>query len=245
MPTETPKSEKYPTLRISKEFSFPTTKQKILGSVLVIFGLTFIIIFGGNLNDNVKPLRLNTSQEVNALPGNQTSLIMTMLFNDDYFLTAAVLGHSLNLVNTTIPKSVGYFAKNIKQKTKCKLRKLGFKLVPIEPIEPPGKGNNARYDWTFTKFRIWTLTEYKQVLYLDSDILAVKNFDELFSKDIEFGAALDIWFDTPSTTLNAGVLLVKPSIETFNDMLKHAKEDLLDGQYDINMMDQVALFSHS
>lgn len=117
-------------------------------------------------------------------------------------------------------------------------------MIPVKPIDPPGNGSLARYEYTFTKIRLWNMTEYSTVVYLDSDTLALKNFDELFNMGIEFGAALDFAVSGPKNTLNAGVLVIKPNTTTFMDLTEHIKKDFDAGEYDLEKMDQAFLANY-
>ena len=60
-----------------------------------------------------------------------------------------------------------------------------------------------------TKLEIWRLTEYRRVVYLDADTIVTQNIDELF----RCGAFCAVFraFDL----FNAGVLVLKPSLETY------------------------------
>lgn len=74
---------------------------------------------------------------------------------------------------------------------------------------------------TLTKIHCWSLTEYSKCVFLDSDTLFMKNADELFEKE-ELSAVCDIgWPDC----FNSGVFVFKPSIETFNNLVKLASEE--------------------
>lgn len=60
----------------------------------------------------------------------------------------------------------------------------------------------------FNKFRIWQLTEYEKIVYLDLDVLVVENIDELFERP-DLSAAPDI---LTGDKFNSGVLVIKPSM---------------------------------
>ena len=68
----------------------------------------------------------------------------------------------------------------------------------------------------------WSLTQYKKVLFLDSDMLVRKNLDHLFEKDCDF-----LYSDGPASPLNAGMFLAKPCDLTF----KALRNMLLEGDF--------------
>ena len=63
------------------------------------------------------------------------------------------------------------------------------------------------------KIQYWSLTNYKKVIGLDNDMIAVKEFD--FWAHSELGAC---FVNGPKTDINSGILLLEPSDETFNKM---------------------------
>ena len=79
-----------------------------------------------------------------------------------------------------------------------------------------GKPNLSTGSWEesqYTKLHLWTLTQYRKVFYVDADCLVVsKDIEGIFELDSQFAAAPDVF---PPDCFNAGVLLVKPSLEKF------------------------------
>jgi glycogenin glucosyltransferase len=65
-----------------------------------------------------------------------------------------------------------------------------------------------------TKLRLWELTQFDQVVYIDADCMVLDCLDELFERcaDLDFAAAPDVF---PPDRFNAGVLYLRPSKETF------------------------------
>ncbi|XP_068686873.1 glycogenin-1-like [Montipora foliosa] len=74
---------------------------------------------------------------------------------------------------------------------------------------------------TFTKLNIWTLTSYNKIVYLDSDTLVLRNIDDLFEREELSAASEDLWPDV----FNSGVLVVRPSRETFRSLIKRAQSE--------------------
>ncbi|MCO5073287.1 MAG: glycosyl transferase [Rhizobiaceae bacterium] len=71
----------------------------------------------------------------------------------------------------------------------------------------------------FAKLRLWQLTQYERVVFLDADTLVVKNIDRLFGYP-EFCAAPNVYESLADfRRLNSGVFVAQPSEETFSAML--------------------------
>ena len=72
----------------------------------------------------------------------------------------------------------------------------------------------------FAKLRLWQMTEYEAITFLDADTLVLQNIDRLFNYP-EFSAAPNVYQSLIDFhRLNSGVFTAKPSEETFKDMLK-------------------------
>jgi alpha-N-acetylglucosamine transferase len=71
----------------------------------------------------------------------------------------------------------------------------------------------------FCKLRLWQLTEYETVVFIDADALVVRNIDRLFDYP-EFSAAPNVYETLADFhRLNSGVFVAKPSLVTFAAML--------------------------
>ena len=62
--------------------------------------------------------------------------------------------------------------------------------------------------YAFTKIAVWSLSQFRKIVYLDADVVALRAPDELFELDVPFAAAPDVgWPDA----FNSGVMLVAPN----------------------------------
>lgn len=77
---------------------------------------------------------------------------------------------------------------------------------------------------SLTKLHLFRLTQYDTVIFLDADTLVCRPLTPLFdtvNPERPFAAAPDSgWPDA----FNSGVMVVKPSLETFNDLVKMMNE---------------------
>jgi glycogenin glucosyltransferase len=73
---------------------------------------------------------------------------------------------------------------------------------------------------TFTKINCWLLEKYSKCVFLDADVVVLRNIDDLFERE-EFSAAPDAgWPDC----FNSGVFVYKPSAETFRKLTEFASQ---------------------
>ena len=75
----------------------------------------------------------------------------------------------------------------------------------------------------YTKLYLWSLVEYELVFYIDADAL-IQSFDVLHAFDLmlkapkaKLAAAPDVF---PPDNFNAGVLVLRPSMLIFREMLQ-------------------------
>lgn len=87
-------------------------------------------------------------------------------------------------------------------------------IIPVERIRNPVPANlylMGRPDlaFAFTKIALWRQVQFRKVVYLDADVVALRALDELFDLDVPFAAAPDIgWPDA----FNTGVMVLTPNM---------------------------------
>jgi hypothetical protein len=65
---------------------------------------------------------------------------------------------------------------------------------------------------TFTKIELWRQTQFKRIVYLDADMVALRAPNELLSLDTDFAAVPDIgWPDC----FNSGMMVLNPNMSDF------------------------------
>ena len=81
-----------------------------------------------------------------------------------------------------------------------------------------GKAMPSWFGSAYTKLHIWTLVEYTKVFYIDADCMVMDSLDHIFKayEDSDFAASPDVF---PPDHFNAGVLLIKPSLSVFKELL--------------------------
>lgn len=148
---------------------------------------------------------------------------VSVLTTDDYLEGLLVLKYSLE---QTCPKYpfVLLVTPNLSPKTIETLTKHNINLIPIQGIEGPKAVTDPllkRWNYTYSKLAIFGLTQFDKIVYLDADMLVLRNIDDLFEKP--HMSAVKIRGKLPELStwnqLNSGLLVVEPSVQVFNDML--------------------------
>lgn len=162
---------------------------------------------------------------------------VTLVTNDDYGLGALALLRSLKAVRAQWPlvvlaaRNAGYLEA---------LEREGARIIavdqlpvseafrerhsrgPLHQAAPFTKGNKPNFHNpldNFCKLRLWQLTEYRKVVFIDADAVAVKNIDCLLEYP-EFCAAPNVYESLHDfQRMNSGVFVAKPSTAIYDWLL--------------------------
>ncbi|KAK9713282.1 hypothetical protein RND81_06G016800 [Saponaria officinalis] len=98
------------------------------------------------------------------------------------------------------------------------LEAAGWKIRTIQRIRNPKAEKDAYNEWNYSKFRLWQLTDYDKIIFIDADLLILRNIDFLFRMP-EISAT-----GNNATLFNSGVMVIEPSNCTFNLLMNHINE---------------------
>ena len=176
---------------------------------------------------------------VASRPANSSRAYVTLLTNDAYLPGVIALLRSLGLTGTDADCAVLY-TDGVSVDRLPALEELGARLIKTELLDvsdefrethrrdklhaaaPFTKGRKPDFHTplaNFCKLRLWQLTEYQDVVFLDADLIVLKNIDVLFDYP-EFSAAPNVYETLGDFhRLNSGVFAAKPSEQTFANML--------------------------
>ena len=99
-----------------------------------------------------------------------------------------------------------------------RLKAVGWTLGTVPTVTPPTLPSFRRFRSQFSKLALFGLTEYKSVLHLDADALAVAPLERLLDSsalfpepDKRLAVARDFYGEKWSSTFNMGVFALRPS----------------------------------
>jgi len=164
---------------------------------------------------------------------------VTLVTNADYAMGATALIRSLARTETQADIVVMHTG-GVETGALAPLRDLGAQLIEAELLPtsddfnerhqrarlhsdaPFTKGNKPAFHTpldNFVKLRLWQLTHYERVVFIDADAIVIRNIDRLFSYP-EFSAAPNVYESLADFhRLNSGVFVARPREETFRAML--------------------------
>jgi len=134
--------------------------------------------------------------------------------SDSYLPGAVVLANSLRDAGTTKKLAVLVTTASLSPETLAELERLYDFILPVERIRTPNPANlylmgRPDLSFAFTKIALWRQIQFRKIVYLDADVVALRAMDELFDIDAPFAAAPDIgWPDA----FNSGVMVITPDM---------------------------------
>ncbi|NVO27859.1 glycosyl transferase [Donghicola sp. C2-DW-16] len=172
-------------------------------------------------------------------PARAKHAYVTLVTNADYALGARALVQSLVWTGTAADLVVMYTG-GVAQSDLAPILALGARLVQVDLLPtsegfntlharrnlhgaaPFTKGEKPSFHTpldNFAKLRLWQMTDYTSVVFLDADTLVLQNIDTLFDYP-QFCAAPNVYEGLADFhRMNSGVFTARPSTETYEAML--------------------------
>ncbi|POY74137.1 hypothetical protein BMF94_2949 [Rhodotorula taiwanensis] len=124
--------------------------------------------------------------------GTPSKAFATLLTKKSYLAGALVLHQSL-VENKSAYPLVVFATKELPQDARDILGRRGIHVREIEYLQPPPDKqanldeHDLRFQDTWTKLRVFEMAEYDRLVLLDSDMLCLRNMDELLEMPLDEG----------------------------------------------------------
>eukprot|EP00897_Mesotaenium_endlicherianum_P001242 jgi/Mesen1/1145/ME001236S00030 len=138
---------------------------------------------------------------------------------EKYVCGAIVLARSIRATGSAHDMVV-LVSDEIGEDARAGLRAAGWIVRRIERIRNPHAKQDAYNEWNYSKLRLWQLVDYAKVLFIDADVLVLRNMDHLFELP-EISAV-----SNDRDRFNSGMMVIEPSGCTFN-MLMDRKDGIV------------------
>lgn len=164
---------------------------------------------------------------------------VTLLGSNNYLKGTIALAKALRIQNSLYPLTV-LITDEVDQSSIDALKNLDIEYIKIDSIKVSDKIKNknaamgySNWSKTFDKLRVFGLTQFKKIVFLDSDVLVKGNIDHLFELK-NFSAVIagksypgNSDWDTP----NGGVMVLTPKKGEDKKMI-----DLIDKASDLSAL---------
>ncbi|KAL4442944.1 hypothetical protein ABPG77_008435 [Micractinium sp. CCAP 211/92] len=178
-----------------------------------------------------------------ALPAGQRFAYVTLLTKDAYLPGVQALHRSMQVVGCRYPLIVMH-TKGVSQAALDAVSREGMTLCFTEQFAAEGVDHSeykrSLYLECWNKLRMWEMTEWDRLIYLDADMILLRSTDQLFDLPPGFHAVGDCYggreFEeernscchfTPDATpeyFNAGFYVMTPSLDELGEMKQALKE---------------------
>ncbi|XP_059435589.1 putative UDP-glucuronate:xylan alpha-glucuronosyltransferase 4 [Corylus avellana] len=145
---------------------------------------------------------------------HQREAYATVLHSSEAYVCGAIaLAQSIIRTNST--KDLILLADDsIASNSLRGLRAAGWKIKRIKRILSPFAQKGSYNEWNYSKLRVWQLTDYDKIIFIDADLLVLKNIDKFFVHPQLSAAPND------KTIFNSGVMVIEPSMCVFKDLME-------------------------
>ncbi|KAB1220252.1 UDP-glucuronate:xylan alpha-glucuronosyltransferase 2 [Morella rubra] len=128
--------------------------------------------------------------------------------------------------------------KFISNSTRDALVEAGWKLRLIKRIRNPRAEKNSYNEYNYSKFRLWQLTDYDKIIFIDSDIIVLRNLDLLFHFPQMTATGNDV------SIFNSGIMVIEPSNCTFRVFMDRRKDVISYNGGDQGFLNEVFVWWH-
>ncbi|KAJ0984534.1 hypothetical protein J5N97_002890 [Dioscorea zingiberensis] len=190
-------------------------------------------LWGEGTNQVYDLSKFNTA----ANPGRREAYATVLHSKDDYVCGAIILAQSL-LKTSTTRDLILLHDKSISEEKLNALKAAGWKLREITRIRNPRAEKDSYNEYNYSKFRLWQLTYYHKIVFIDADIIVLRNLDLLF------------YFPEMSATgndgsiFNSGIMVIKPSTCTFKSLMGKRNEIISYNGGDQGFLNEVFVWWH-
>lgn len=188
---------------------------------------------------------------------NQYAYVTVLYGNNIYLTGALVLGYSLMKTNTELDRVI-LTTPDVSEEYKSYLKPLYTHIIDINYTNVSNEifaDNNTRFRDVFTKLECLGLIQYEKIILLDLDMIVAKNIDHLFKLAppaaclkkfyVPYGKIIPTNMICHGKKLvgsiNAGLMLLKPSIEEWDDIKNDISKDTQINKYKYPEQDYLSL----
>lgn len=153
-----------------------------------------------------------------VLNPNRREAYATILHSSEFYVCGAIaLAQSIRMSGSTKDLII-LVDKKVGEEKREGLRAAGWQVREIRRIRNPRAEKDSYNEWNYSKFRLWQLTDYDKIIFIDSDLLILRNLDFLFDLP-EISATGNSRF-----IFNSGMMVIEPSNCTFSFLLRHRRD---------------------
>lgn len=169
----------------------------------------------------------------------RSNAFVTLLTTKEYLAGVIALKRSLDKTNSKFHLYCIVSGECANLSVAQDLLKSGVQIIEKKPLELPAyfkeaitQKNVSHWKNTYEKLYIFSLTQFKKIVYIDSDIFVMKNIDYLFDKP-HMSACEDGFSHFENSfdkIFNAGIMVIEPKENETQNIIEFAISNLMDSE---------------
>ncbi|KAH6828972.1 plant glycogenin-like starch initiation protein 3 [Perilla frutescens var. hirtella] len=152
-------------------------------------------------------------------PRKREAYVTVLHSSESYVCGAITLAQSLIRTRTRRDLLL-LLDTSISEPKRVALSRAGWSLRFIKRIRNPRAEKDSYNEYNYSKFRLWQLTDYDKLIFIDADIIVLRNIDLLFHFPQMTATGND------AHIFNSGIMVIEPSNCTFR-MLMHRRKEII------------------
>ncbi len=150
-----------------------------------------------------------------------------LLTTDNYLPGILVVAECLRRTGSRYPFHVCITDK-LSRATRKILRLHKIPTIEVGEITVPKLNRKHRWFTTFTKLHVFSLTQFKKIVYIDADMLICSNLDHLFDKPHLSAVNAGGLIEHTWKGLNSGLMVISPEAGAVERMMAIVSRDGID-----------------
>lgn len=114
----------------------------------------------------------------------------------------------------------------------------GWKIRLITRIRNPRAENGTYNEYNYSKLRLWQLTDYHKVIFIDADIIVLRRLDILFHFPQMTATGND------QSIFNSGIMVIEPSNCTFHALMNRRHDVVSYNGGDQGFLNEIFVWWH-
>ncbi|KAL1546970.1 UDP-glucuronate:xylan alpha-glucuronosyltransferase 2 isoform X2 [Salvia divinorum] len=173
-----------------------------------------------------------------TLKSRKREAYVTVLHSSESYVCGAItLAQSLARTQTQ-RDLILLLDTSISEPARAALKRAGWTLRFIKRIRNPRAEKNSYNEYNYSKFRLWQLTNYDKVIFIDADIIVLRNIDILFHFPQMSATGND------AHIFNSGIMVIEPSNCTFRMLMRRRKEIISYNGGDQGFLNEIFVWWH-
>ncbi|XP_010916626.1 UDP-glucuronate:xylan alpha-glucuronosyltransferase 2 isoform X1 [Elaeis guineensis] len=162
----------------------------------------------------------------------------TVLHSTDNYVCGAIMLAQSILKTGSTRDLILLHDKSIPQPKLQALVAAGWTLREITRIRNPHAQKNSYNEYNYSKLRLWLLTEYHKIVFIDADIVVLRSLDLLFHFPQMSATGND------GVIFNSGIMVIEPSNCTFQALMGRREDVISYNGGDQGFLNEVFVWWH-